>query len=219
MKKMFVEHWGEVPSKFEFDKNIKTQSYIVGGLMMDGSIKTLEITYDFIMDQIEFPKAKSPFAVKKATGPMDIFAREAFGQPDQKAFQFSIGGCGKLMQSLYSGHCERCKLNMPIGLTIVYGSGDPVIKPGAWHPACFLAEKYGVLDETHSVIRAMPRTLDEMRWRRRSKGSCDNHGGGMGNHDPTKPEFHKWRCGCPNAPWNLTTRMREKKRQHYGVTK
>lgn len=217
---MFVDHWGEKPVKYEFEKDIMKQTVVIGGTMPDGSIKTLDVTYDFIMDKanwagMKFQKAKSPFKSKPGTQPMDIFARAAFGCPTQQEFHFSIGNNGKLMTSLYSGTCGRCKLNMSMGLTIVYGCEDPGSSPAAYHPSCFVLS---LADDGGRYLHAMPRTLDEMRWRRRAKGACHGDHLSLGK-DPTLPEHHKWRCGCSTAPWNLTKRMRDEKRKQLMVGK
>jgi len=248
LMKAWEQTWAQLDKadvkKWGLAYDVATISYIIAAEMKNGDINNVQCTKDYLEDQLsEFEKPNPPkwsqmdtaFCEKTCEG----FLMEAFGtSKHNKPILSIVSNKGKVMLCNYAGTCPGCGVNFAKQTVIIYGIPDgPTAKPLAYHPGCFMkvlaistaVEKkiesggsYAVQMEPapgamRYALRSMGRTADEMRWRRRAKATCTtyHHSG----EDPTKPEYHKWRCQCSTAPWNLTKQGRQQTREKHGVKK
>jgi len=244
LQKAWVDTWGadEINNvkKWEVAEKLDTLTVILAAEMYSGDLKNVEVTKDYLEDQVgtPFEKPKSPKWAQMNTAfcekSCEAFLMEAFGaSPNNKPILALVGTKGKVMLCSYAGTCPACSINFAKQTVIFYGvPSTPATKPAAYHPGCFMKELAysppGGLPGAPTTVapaqgpmryalRSMGRTADEMRWRRRAKANCHNYV--QSGEDPTRPEYHEWRCKCPVAPWNLTKQQRQETRMKHGVSK
>jgi hypothetical protein len=220
LRKAFLSAYGEVPAELEFEWDIKHQFYVVAGKLKDGNTHLVKCTPEYLETMT---KSDGPSEISKN---LVAYAMAAFGAVPSGASPLptGLGAYGNLILAAYAGKCKSCGINFTKQTVIIYGCPYGK-KYESWHPGCFLAaadafEGDGILHKQElaaAALGAFIRTADEMRWRRRSKAKCEHYF--QPKTDPTLPEYHKWRCSCPTAPWNLTKAGRRLTRKKHGVEK